>query len=139
MDFDLSSFTATLAALSVASERLTEIIKGTLVAIPYIPTGWLETKQTVAPVPAVPGAPAAAPQVNQAAEARRQLFIHILSGLAGIATAQIAKGNMGEPLNQWAQSLGGNVLIGVLVSGGSGLWNSFGTYVKAAKDVKTGK
>ncbi len=108
---NLSSIVALLAALSVASERLVEIIKG---FIPFL------NKENPDP----------------AAEGRRQAILHVLALIAGILTAYLAsttgaiKSVLPDAPLAW-------IVVGLLASGGSGFWNSIQTYVNKAKDVKT--
>jgi hypothetical protein len=107
---NVSSIVALLAALSVASERLVEIIKG------FIP-------------------PLNKENPDPAAEGRRQAMLHVLAVIAGIATAWLAsqtgaiKSVIPDTPLAW-------IVVGLLASGGSGFWNSIQGYVNKAKDVK---
>jgi hypothetical protein len=105
---------ATLAgivlAVSIASERLVEIIKG------FVP--WLNEQR---PMPYEEG--------------KRKAVLQLLAVLAGIGTAYaggdyIGQG-FGEANRYWAIPL-----VGLLASGGSGLWNSILSYFVQAKDLK---
>ena len=107
---NISSIVALLAALSVASERLVEIIKG---LIPPL------NKENPDP----------------AAEGRRQTMLHVLAIIAGMVTAWLAstttavKSVIPDTHLAW-------IVVGLLASGGSGFWNSIQGYVNKAKDVK---
>ena len=106
----ISQYVSLLVALSVASERLVEIVKG------MIP--WLATQNP-----------------NPGTEARRKAVLQLLAAAAGIVTALLASTTSALggaiPKNPWAI-----VALGLLSSGGSGLWNGVLDYVKAAKDLK---
>ena len=99
-----------LLALSIASERLVEIVKG------LIP--WLD-KQNPDPK----------------GEGMRRTCLHVLAVIAGVLTAYLAKDYIPEdvarPTGSWA-ILG----LGLLASGGSSLWNSVLSYLSNVKDLK---
>ena len=107
---NISSIVALLAALSVASERLVEIIKG------LIPILKQENPDPVA-------------------EGRRQSILQVLAIIAGIVTVWLAstttalKSVIPDTPLAW-------IVVGLLASGGSGFWNSVQGYVSKAKDVK---
>lgn len=115
----LTSFVSLLAALSVASERLVEIIKG------LIP--WLnEVKEEQRGKERV---------INKKCEGWRRAALHTLAVLAGIFTAWLASGvippevyTISGPLEIFG--------LGLLVSGGSGFWNSILSYLLQVKDLK---
>lgn len=106
----LVSIVGLLVALSVASERLVEIIKGSW---PYLSTE----------------------KSDPAAEGRRQAGLQLLAVLAGIATAFLARPAIPDALlpttNTWAI-----IALGLLASGGSGFWNSILSYVLEVKNLK---
>lgn len=108
---NVSSIVALLGALSVASERLVEIIKG------FSP--FLNKENTDAKI-----------------EGRRQATLHVLAVVAGVATAWLASqtGAINSVLPDAPLAW---IVVGLLASGGSGFWNSIQTYVNKAKDVKT--
>jgi hypothetical protein len=108
---DISSAVSLLAALSVASERLVEIVKG---SIP-----WLKRQRG-----------------DPAQEGWRQAALHLLAAAAGIATAMLANAAVANAVPPALAHPPGIVVIGLLASGGSGLWNSILSYMKAAKDIK---
>lgn len=112
---NLSTIVSLLAALSVASERLVEIIKG---LVPFLNRENLDLTK----------------------EGWRRSLLQALAVIAGIVTALLAqpmipviKNAAGE---SWTNSIGGILTLGLLASGGSGLWNSVLTYVNKVKDIK---
>lgn len=100
-----------LAALSVATERLVEIIKG---SIPVLNN----------------------PAKDSTIEGFRQVVLHLLAAISGFASAWMAGATMPGVLPATWNTYGGYVIIGLLVSGGSGFWNSILSYAKATKDIK---
>jgi hypothetical protein len=104
---NLANLVAVLVALSLASERLVELVKNLL------PFDYLRTEQA-----------------EPDAEARRQGFLQLLAVGAGILTAALAQEVLGERLRQsW-------FLLGLLASGGSGFWTSILGYITSIKDIK---
>lgn len=106
----LTTVIGLLIALSIASERLVEIIKG------FIPA--LDQQST-----------------DPNKEGRRRAVLQILAVLAGIATASLASPMIPKETYD-ATSIWGILALGLLTSGGSGFWNSVLTYVAKVKDVK---
>jgi hypothetical protein len=106
----LTTVISLLVALSIASERLVDIIKG------LIP--WLNQ-----------------PRLRPADEGWRKATLQVLAVLAGITTAWLSSAaipkGVGIP-DDWT----GTFALGLLASGGSGFWNSILTYVTKAKDLK---
>jgi hypothetical protein len=106
----LTAIVGVILALSIASERLVEIIKG------FIPV--LEKQDT-----------------DPKAEGRRRSYLQILAVFSGVLTAFLARDyiplEIAKPTESWS-ILG----LGLLASGGSGFWNSVLTYVTKAKDIK---
>ncbi len=106
----LTAIISVILALSIASERLVEIIKGFIPAL---------DKQ----------------DLDQKAEGRRRSYLQILAVFSGVLTAFLARdyipSEIAAPTESWS-ILG----LGLLASGGSGLWNSVLTYVTKAKDIK---
>lgn len=100
-----------LLALSIASERLVEIIKGL--------SSWLDTQKPD----------------NSKQERIRRAILQALAVGSGILTAFLAKDyipkEIGDITSDWA-ILG----LGLLASGGSGLWNSVLGYLSNVKDIK---
>jgi len=103
-----------LLALSVASERLVEIIKG------LIP--WLNTANS-----------------DPKAEARRKVVLQILAVAVGIATAALAYTSGSLPEGSlppgWNTPIG-IITVGLLASGGAGFWNAILSYVLQVKELK---
>ena len=102
-----------ILALSVASERLVEILKGGLGKW----WDWWNKKG-----------------VTDNAEAGRHAGIHFLAIVSGIITAFLVYEFI--PDNGLISDLPGVVAYGILASGGSGLWNSILTYFLNIKDIK---
>lgn len=106
----LAAIVGVILALSIASERLVEIIKG------FVP--WLDRK-------------ASDPRV----EGRRRSGLQILAVCSGVLTAFLARDyiplEIAKPTQTWS-ILG----LGLLASGGSGFWNAILTYVTRLKDIK---
>jgi hypothetical protein len=108
----LSTIVTLLIALSVAAERLVEIIKG---LIPFLS------------------------QQNSDAvkESWRQAALQAMAVAAGIVTALLTA----PMLPHIVPGLGNNLLVllalGLLVSGGSGFWHSIQDYVNALKEVQS--
>jgi undecaprenyl pyrophosphate phosphatase UppP len=110
----ISNIVSLLAALSVATERLVEIIKG---AIP-----WLNNQNK-----------------NSTIESWRQVALHVLAAVSGFVSAWMAGSTVSGVIPASWNHLGGYIVIGLLVSGGSGFWNSILSYAKASKDIQEGK
>lgn len=106
----LTAIVGLILALSIASERLVDIIKG------FFPG--LEKQKS-----------------KPEEEARRRSFLQILAVLSGMGTAFLARDyiplEIAKPTESWS-ILG----LGLLASGGSGFWNSILTYFTQAKDIK---
>lgn len=103
-----------LIAVSVASERLVEIIKG------FSP--FLNTEKT---------------DVNL--EGRRKSYLHILAVISGIVTALLARSVINDVFDNLYNDVSHALTIlavGLLASGGSGFWNSILTYLLKVKDIK---
>jgi hypothetical protein len=103
-----------IISLSVASERLVEIIKG------FIPG--LDQKIID----------------NEKREGVRRSLLQILAVISGILTALMAKDFLPPEIAKSAGNFNINIIgLGLLASGGSGFWNSILTYVTKVKDIKT--
>lgn len=110
---DLTNVVAVLVALSVASERLVEILKG---FVPYLNTKLEEGSYE---------------------EGVRSSIVQMLAVISGILTAWLASGYLPDTLKIANLSSNWNILgLGLLTSGGSGFWNSILTYVTKVKDIK---
>ncbi len=111
---NLSSLLAVLIALSVAAERLIEILKNISALGKENP--------------------------NPTGEALRKLALQLLAIGAGILTAYLSKKilpiipNTGVNGKDTSNSV--LLLLGVLASGGSAFWTSILGYVKSVKDIK---
>jgi hypothetical protein len=106
----LTTIISLLIALSIASERLVDIIKG------LVP--WLNQQRR-----------------KPAEEGWRKATLQVLAVIAGIITASLASAaipkGVGIP-DDWT----GTLALGLLASGGSGFWNSILTHVTKSKDLK---
>lgn len=102
----LITFVGLMLALSIASERLVEIIKG---FIPYLNNTNLPPNQ----------------------EAIRCSLIQIMAVFAGVLTSFLAKESLPADINNLSI-----FVIGLLASGGSGFWNAILTYVTNIKQLK---
>ena len=112
----LTAIVTLLVALSVASERLVEIIKGFV--------SWLNEEQKTADG-----------KTDNRREGYRKAVLQILAVLAGIFTAWIAQPAIEAADIQGLDGFWGILALGLLASGGSGFWNSVLTYVKTVKDL----
>ncbi len=106
----LSTIVALIMALSVASERLVEIIKG-----------FFKDLDKENPDPEK--------------EARRRSYLQILAVCSGILTAFLAQSAIPDDIHKPGDHLS-ILALGLLASGGSGLWNSVLTYFGKVKDIK---
>jgi len=106
----LQTIVGLLVVLSVASERLVEIVKG---VIPLLNT---ERK-------------------DKTEEGWRRAALQLLAVGAGMSTAVLARQaiptEVYDVTNIWAV-----LALGLLASGGSGFWNAALTYLAKTKDVK---
>jgi hypothetical protein len=115
----LATIVSLILALSIASERLAEIIKGIFRYIPAI--GWILGEKIHA---------------NPKRENFRKTFIQFFSVFCGITTAYLASPLLPTQIinpiemDGWSQI----VALGLLASGGSGLWNTILTYLLKSKD-----
>jgi hypothetical protein len=106
----LISIVGLILALSIASERLVEIVKG------YIP--WLNT----------------AAATNDG-DGPRRATLQLMAVLAGVTTAWLSRDYIPKEVSDAAH--GWAVLgLGLLASGGSGFWNAILSYVLKVKDLK---
>jgi hypothetical protein len=111
---DLTVIVSLILALSIASERLLEIVKGFI--------GKLAEKGK-----------------TEKQERHRRSALQLLAVVSGIVTTFLAAPVLPENI---VPSVTGNgrwlslVALGLLASGGSGLWNGILTYVLKVKDLK---
>lgn len=105
---NLAEIISLILALSIASERLVEIIKG------LIP--WLSATK------------------EGPWEGVRKAALQVLAVVSAIITAFLAKDYI--PVELGKSVSGGAIIgLGLLASGGSGLWNSVLTYFGNIKDI----
>lgn len=106
---DLTATVTLILALSVASERLVEIVKG---VVPWLDKEWDEY------------------------ESFRRALLQVLAVVAGVLTASLSAPYLPATLSD--PSTGGISLVGLglLASGGSGFWNSVLTYMSSLKNLK---
>ena len=107
----LAAIVSVLVALSVASERLVEIIKGL--------STFLNQENS-----------------DKKKEGWRRAILQGLAVAAGIITALLAQPAIKSVVPGLSEHLGGIVALGLLASGGSGFWNAVLTYVLNVKDIK---
>ena len=108
----LTSFVGLMLAISVAAERMVEILKG------WLPNFWLFKTNP-----------------DPAREAQRCAWIHVLSGGCGVLVVRLGHldvfaglhGNV--QVNPWVSYVG----AGLLASGGSAFWNHILDFIKASK------
>ena len=127
MDIEqLSTLVALLAALSVAAERLVDIVKN------WFPAHLAEEQKDNEG------------KVDVEKEGRRKVYLQLLAIVASIVTVILAwpaiAGSLpGGPSVAWWAGLQGWVTVlatGILVSGGSGFWNKIVGYVGAVRDFR---
>lgn len=103
-----------LLAVSIASERLVEIVKG---LVPYLNEARSDARE----------------------EARRKVALQVLAIFSGIVTTLLAEASgslssNGVPAG-WTTPIG-IVTLGILASGGSSLWNTVLSYLLQVKNLK---
>lgn len=118
MEFEtLTAIVTLLVTLSIASERLVEIVKGLC--------PWLNTEH---------------PDATR--EGRRRAALHLLAVIAGWVTACLAGDVIAALKIPGFFAPDGGITcwqcvgLGLLASGGSGLWNSVLSYLVKVKDLK---
>jgi hypothetical protein len=112
MEFStLSLIVSLIVALSVASERLVEIVKG---MVPLLNQEQAEAQR----------------------ESLRQAVLQFLAVVAGIVTAFLTRPLVIELFPQLPVNVLTLLALGLLVSGGSGFWHSVQGYVNSVKDVQ---
>ena len=112
---DITSLTAVvtlLLTLSIASERLVEIIKG---LVPFLNKEITDDAKR---------------------EGWRKATLQCLAVVSGILTAYLAKPVIPDFASLKLNGTGAYFALGLLASGGSGFWNSILTYVTKLKDIK---
>lgn len=106
----LASIVGLLIALSIASERLVEIIKGL--------SQFLDKQHD-----------------DETKERRRRAALQVLAVAAGIVTAFLARPVIPQEIVPATSTLS-ILALGLLASGGSGFWNSVLTYLLEVKNLK---
>lgn len=116
---DITTLLAMVATLSVASQKLTEIFKA-----------WIPGLKAPEPPPA-----------NPADDLKRQRWVQVASGVAGVVTAWASWPVISglEFCKQFAQSDSFSkalmvIVIGLMASGSSGPWNDLTTWLKNLKE-----
>ena len=107
----LTAFVTVLLALSVASERLVELIKGL--------SGDLTGKK-----------------VDASVERKRQLQIHYLSLLTSAIVVWLAQDYIVATLKLSNWNIAQAATFTILASGGSSMWNSILSYLLSIKNLK---
>ncbi len=107
----LSTIVTLLIALSIASERLVEIVKG---VFPFL------NQQSQ----------------NVTKEGWRRAALQAMAVVAGVATTLLARSAITDVIPHAWQSTTGILALGLLASGGSGLWNAVLGYLLQVKDLK---
>lgn len=102
---------ALILIISIASERLVEIIKG---FIPFLSKAFEDSKR----------------------EGYRRAALQILAMFSGCATAWLAAPIISTDQQNYLDHPGQLLGIGLLASGGSGLWNAVLSYFLQLKDLK---
>lgn len=109
----LSSVVSSLAALSMATERLVEMVKNVIPAL----------NQT---------------NSDPIKESWRNFALRTLAVVAGMLIAYMTHTQIGGVVDNVWKLRGGVFVLGLLASGGSGFWNAILKYLGALKDVKLG-
>jgi len=105
----LTNLVTLLIALSIASERLVEIVKGLW--------PWLNSEDK-----------------DPRWEGFRKATLQVMAVAAGVLTAYLAKDAL--PAMEFLEQKTQWIALGLLASGGSGFWNSILTYLTKVKDIK---
>jgi hypothetical protein len=107
----LTDLVCLILALSVASERLVEIVKGW---VPFLSHG----------------------HADPAIEGRRKSILQLLAVVAGVCTALLSAGYL--PPGIGVSTAGWEIIVlGLLASGGSGFWHAVLTYMAGLKDLQS--
>jgi len=108
---NLVALVSVLVALSVASERLVDIIKGLV--------SFLNQENS-----------------DKRKEGWRRSALQVLAVVAGIITALLAQPAIKGVVPGLSDNVWGILALGLLASGGSGFWNAILAYVLNVKDIK---
>jgi LPXTG-motif cell wall-anchored protein len=112
MPLDLPAAVTAIIALSVAAERVVEIVKGIVV--------WLDKEKE-----------------SPKEEARRRATLQGLAAVAGILVSVLAWPVTKTLLPETGNPTSTIVAFGLLASGGAGFWNSILGYVMSVKALKS--
>lgn len=133
----LTNLITILLGLSIASERLVEIAKDSILS------GWLGQDKTREMFEFSDNKPNEVPSwlwwmrtTIQPNESWRKAIIQFLAVAAGIVTSILSKPAINELIGPEWTSWHGLIALGLLASGGSGFWNSILGYAQAAKSAK---
>jgi hypothetical protein len=110
-----------IVAISVAAERIVELVKGLIGSIANPLGTWLNTQNS-----------------DPVKETRRQLVLHLMALGAGIWASYLGATAIKTALGIGVmESIDGWIFVfGLCASGGSSFWNSILTFLVKAKDVK---
>jgi hypothetical protein len=108
-----------VGAVSLASEKLVEVIKG------FFPS--LSQSKVLGNV--------AVTEADQEKEQQRRVILHILTLVCGVITSYLASQVISKDVIDIG-SFGKVIGLGLLASGGASFWNSITTYLLAIKDLK---
>jgi hypothetical protein len=112
MPENLTAAITAIIALSVAAERVVEIVKGIVV--------WLDKEKE-----------------DPKVEARRRATLQVLAAVAGILVSVLAWPVTKTLLPATSNPTSTVIAFGLLASGGSGFWNSILGYVMSVKALKS--
>lgn len=110
-EVSLEAIIGLVVVVSVAAERLVEIIKG------VVP--WLNNSN---------------PDIH--IEGRRKATLQLLAVASGVMTAFLATPILAESLSHVGDPKSAILAIGLLASGGSAFWNAILSYLLQVKDLK---
>lgn len=108
---NLEALVGLILTVSIASERLVEIIKGNFL--------WLNEKQS-----------------DPKDEGRRRAALQFLAVASGVITAFLVEPILTPSLSNLTSHASSVLAIGLLASGGSGFWNAILSYLLQMKEQK---
>ncbi len=111
----LTTLLGFMAALSLATERITETIKG----LPGL-SRWLAVDKAS----------------RSTAEELRKASIHILAIAVGTILARLTQDQLSASMGMHYGGFGAYLLFGAMASGGSGIWNSALDFVREVNKQK---
>jgi len=107
----LSTYVGLLVALSIATERVVEIVKA---AVPYLREG----------------------EATSLKEVHRRALLHLVAVISGVLVAYFARPALPPELVGTSPKPALLFALGLLASGGSAMWNSALGYVEAIRNVR---